>query len=119
MRVTLTLDKESVTADLDPHLVGDLYALLGGKTVQEADVVRLLRQVSYFDNNKDDIVSKYPGQAVVIGHETVVFAGTFDEAFEWTSANLEARPVYIVATTAPEAASSAMLKAMDLMAISR
>jgi hypothetical protein len=119
MRVTLTVDKESATADLDPRLVGDLYALLRGKTVQEADVVRLLRQVSYFEKNKDDIVSKFPGQVVVIGHDAVVFAGTLDESFEWASENREAGPVYIVAAAPPETANSAMLKTMDLMALSR
>ncbi|MET7914417.1 hypothetical protein ABZU45_00495 [Streptomyces avermitilis] len=118
MRVTLTLDKRSVTADLDSRLVGDLYELLQGKNVQEAEVMILLQQVAYFDSNKEDIVSKYPGQVVVIGHETVTYAGTLDEAFAWTSKNPESGPVYIVATAAPESASDAILKVVDLMSAS-
>ncbi|MEU3091240.1 hypothetical protein ACWCQ0_38580 [Streptomyces massasporeus] len=114
MWVTFTLDRGSVTADLDPRLIGELHELMQGKSVQESEVASLLRQVSYFDNNKEGIISEYPGQVVVIGHEKVAFAGTQDEAFEWVSENPGVGPFYVVVTMTSESAGNFTLNTLGL-----
>ncbi len=117
MRATLTLGEKSATANLDPRLVGNLCEILRRKTVNENDAVSLLQQVSHFDRNKHNIISKSPGQVVVIGHERVAFSGTLDEAFDWTSENRQSGPFYIAAKTTSQNVDISLLNAMDLTAI--
>ncbi|MFD5016224.1 hypothetical protein [Streptomyces chartreusis] len=117
MKTTLTLGQKSATADLDPRLAGILCRILRRKTLQETDVVGFLQQVSHFDRNRQDILNRYPQQAVVIGREHVAFAGTPDEAFAWTSENPQAGPVYIAATITSTNVQSTLLDVIDLVAV--
>jgi hypothetical protein len=102
MRVTFTLDKGSVTADLDPRMVGDLHDLLSRNAVSQSEVYSLLRNIAYFEVHREEIIDRFPGLTIVLAGEEITFAGTEDEAFSWVSESPWAAPVYIVNLQRPD-----------------
>src|SRR5258708_9385241 len=102
MEITFTFEKGSVTADLDPRMAGNLHDLLSRQPVYQDEILALLREIAYFETHREEIIDRYPGLAVVVHGEDIVFAGTEDEAFSWVSENPWAAPVYIVNLQRPD-----------------
>jgi hypothetical protein len=112
MNVTFTFAKEeSITVDLDPRLIGELHDLLSRQAIQPAEASGLLRQIAYFERNRDEITDRYPGLTVVLAAEDVAYVGTEDEAFAWAEGNPAMAPVYIVNLQAPDEQSTAVRRA--------